>query len=82
MDKPNAETVIKSLSTQIGVLNSKIDKIEKLGSDGIIEWVRNEKGLIINAQKVLPFVYAHGFKIYLERYSETDIGSAVEDHNE
>ena len=82
MDKPEDETVIKSLSTQIGVLNSKIEKIELLGSNEEISWERNEKGLVIKAPKILPSNYAHAYKITLEGYTENAIGGDTEAHIE
>ena len=82
MDKPEDETVIKSLSTQIGVLNSKIEKIELLGSNEEISWERNEKGLVIKAPKILPSNYAHAYKITLEGYTENAIGGDTEAHVE
>ncbi|MDF9796469.1 alpha-L-fucosidase [Catalinimonas alkaloidigena] len=80
MDKPSGDIVIKSLSTQIGVLNSKIEKIELVGSDEKIAWERNDEGLIIRSPNKLPSDYAHAFKITLEGYTENDIGGTVEAH--
>lgn len=80
MDTPDNETVIKSLSTQIGVLNSKIVSIQLLGSNEKIDWERNEKGLIIKTPEVLPTKYAHAYKITLEGYTENEIASAVKAH--
>ena len=80
MDRPENEIVIKSLSTQLGVLNSKILKIELLGSKEKIKWVRNEKGLVIQSPKNFSTEYAHAFKIILEGYTENNIGGNVEDH--
>lgn len=80
MDTPDNETVIKSLSTQIGVLNSKIVNIQLLGSNEKIDWERNEKGLIIKTPEVLPTKYAHAYKITLEGYTENEIASAVKAH--
>ena len=80
MDAPKGLVVIKSLSTQLGVLNSDIEKIELLGSDEEIDWVRNEDGLIIKAPKHLPTAYAHAFRIMTEGYTETDIGGNESDH--
>ncbi|MFY0625811.1 MAG: alpha-L-fucosidase [Reichenbachiella sp.] len=82
MDKPVDEVVVKSLSTQIGVLNSKIEKIELLGSEEKINWERNERGLVIKAPKELPSDYGHSFKITLEGYKENDIGGTVEAHED
>ena len=80
LDKPRSKTIIKSLSTQIGALNSKIEKIELLGSAEKIEWERNAKGLIIKTPKKLPTAHAHAFKIMVEGYTENDIGGNVEAH--
>ena len=80
MDTPDKETVVKSLTTDIGLLNSKIEKIELLGSDENIIWERNERGLIIKAPKIFPSEYAHAYKITLEGYTENDIGGAVAAH--
>ncbi|SNR31514.1 alpha-L-fucosidase [Lutibacter agarilyticus] len=80
MDTPKNEILIKSLSTQIGVLNSTIEKVELLGSNEEIEWVRNEKGLIIKAPKQFSSEYAHAFKITMEGYKENNIGGAIDTH--
>lgn len=80
MDKPEGETVIKSLSTQLGVLNSKIENIELLGSNDTITWERNESGLVIKTPNELPSDYAHAYKITLEGYSENNIGGDVSAH--
>ncbi|MFY0652463.1 MAG: alpha-L-fucosidase [Cyclobacteriaceae bacterium] len=80
MDKPGEEIVIKSLSTQLGVLNSKIENIELLGSTEPLTWERNERGLVIKAPSSLPTEYASAFKITLEGYKENDIGGAIEAH--
>jgi alpha-L-fucosidase len=80
MDTPANEIVIKSLSTRIGVLNSKILKIELLGSKDEIKWERNEKGLVIQVPKTFPTEYAHAFRIVLEGYTENNIGGGVDAH--
>lgn len=80
MDAPKNEIVIKSLSTQIGVLNSTIEKVELLGSNEKIEWERNEKGLVIKAPKKLSSAYAHAFKITMEGYKENNIGGDIDTH--
>lgn len=82
MDTPKEEIVLKTLSTDIGVLNSKILNISLLGSNEKLEWDRNEKGLVIKAPKNLPSDYAHAFKIVLEGYTENDIGGNVEAHKD
>ncbi|TSE07399.1 alpha-L-fucosidase [Aquimarina algiphila] len=80
LDAPKDEIIIKSLTTQIGLLNSKIKNIQLLGSDEKIKWERNERGLVITVPKKLPTPYAHSFKITLEGYTENDIGGAVDAH--
>ena len=82
LDKPDDEIVMKTLSTQIGALNSKILNIELLGSKEKIEWVRDERGLVIKAPETFPSGYAHSFKIVLEGYQENDIGGTIEAHKE
>lgn len=80
MDKPEGEIILKSLSTAIGVLNSKIENISLLGSDETIKWVRDERGLVIQAPENLPTDYAHAFKIIMEGYKENNIGGAIDTH--
>ena len=82
MDKPSNETVIKTLSTDIGVLNSKITEITLLGSTEKIEWERNSNGLVIKAPKKVPSNYAHAYKIVLEGYTENNIGGDENAHTE
>ncbi|WP_137403647.1 alpha-L-fucosidase [Echinicola rosea] len=80
MDKPDGDIVLKTLSTDIGALNSKILEVSLVGSEEKLEWERNEKGLIIKKPAELPTGYAHCFKLTLEGYVENDIGGDVEDH--
>lgn len=80
LGKPEVATVIKTMSTQLGVLNSGIDKIELLGSNEKVVWKRNESGLVIQAPKKCPSDYAIAYKITLEGYKENDIGGNVADH--
>ena len=80
MDKPQGDIVMRTLSTQIGALNSKILNVELLGSQEKVKWERNEDGLIIQAPLSYPSNYAHAFRIVLEGYTETDIGGGVEIH--
>ncbi|AXT50229.1 alpha-L-fucosidase [Aquimarina sp. BL5] len=82
MDTPKDSIVIKSFSTKLGVLNSKIQNIQLLGSDERVAWERNEEGLVIQAPKEYPSKYAHAFKIVLEGYMENDIGGNVEAHKD
>lgn len=74
LDKPGKEIVIKTLSTQLGVLNNPIEKIELLGSNENLQWKRTNEGLVIKAPKSYPTDFAHCFKISLEGYKENDIG--------
>ena len=80
MDTPKEETILKTLSTDIGALNSKILKIELLGSNEKIEWVRDSRGVVIKAPKSVPSEYAHSYRITLEGYKENNIGGTVEAH--
>ena len=82
MDQPKGETVIKSLSTQLGVLNSSIKNINLLGSNEKVSWKKTEKGLIIKAPQKVPSSYAVAYKITLEGYVENDIGGEVDAHVE
>ena len=82
MDDPGKEVVLKTLSTDIGALNSKILNIELLGSDEEISWERDHRGVVIKAPKALPTKYAHCFKITLEGYTENAIGGAVDAHKD
>ncbi|GGZ87758.1 alpha-L-fucosidase [Algibacter mikhailovii] len=82
LDVPEDQIIIKSLSTQIGVLNSKIEDITLLGSNEKIEWKRTEEGLIIKPPKSYPSKFAFSFKIVLEGYTENDIGGDVEAHKD
>ncbi|MDO6470392.1 alpha-L-fucosidase [Maribacter sp. 1_MG-2023] len=80
MDTPDTEIVVKSLSTDIGVLNSKIESISLLGSKEEINWVKDERGLVIQAPSKLPSDYAHAFKVLLEGYKENNIGGNIDAH--
>ena len=80
MDKPADEIVIKSLTTDIGLLNSKIENIKLLGSDEKLSWERNSRGLIIKAPTKYPTEYAHAFKITMEGYTENNIGGDTKAH--
>ncbi len=80
MDKPVGELVLKTLTTEIGALNSKIKEITLLGSDEKISWIRNERGVVIQVPKTFPTEYAHAFRIVLEGYVENNIGGKVDAH--
>ena len=80
MDKPGEEIVLKALSTDLGVLNSAIQKVSLLGSNEELKWKRDGRGLVIQSPKSLPTAYAHAFKIVTQGYSENDIGGNVTAH--
>ncbi|MBU2912624.1 MULTISPECIES: alpha-L-fucosidase [Reichenbachiella] len=80
MDKTENDIVMKTLSTDIGVLNSQILEVSLLGSDEKLSWKRNHKGLVITAPKQWPGNYAYAFKIKLEGYVENNIGGDVAAH--
>ncbi|WP_282035796.1 alpha-L-fucosidase [Saccharicrinis aurantiacus] len=78
MDSPKKDIVIKTFSTDLGVVNNPIQNVSLLGSDEKLEWERNSKGLVIKAPKNLPTQHAHSFKITFEGYREADIGGEIE----
>ncbi|APU09156.1 alpha-L-fucosidase [Cellulophaga lytica] len=80
MDTPKKEITVKSLSTAIGVLNSKIENISLLGSNEKISWKRDQRGLVIAKPAKLPTKYAHAFKVSLEGYKENNIGGTIDAH--
>ncbi|WP_282049463.1 alpha-L-fucosidase [Maribacter aquivivus] len=80
LDTPTNEIIVKSLSTEIGVLNSKIENITLLGSSEKINWVKDERGLVIQAPSKMPSKYAHAFKVLLEGYTENNIGGNIDAH--
>ncbi|MDC0584756.1 alpha-L-fucosidase [Bacteroidales bacterium] len=82
LDKPEEKITIRTLSSYIGVLNAKIEKITLVGSDEKITWERTNEGLIINAPSNYPSEYAHAFKIVTEGYRENDIGGNVDAHED
>lgn len=71
---------MKTLSTDIGALNSAILEVQLIGSTEKLKWERNEKGLVIQKPSSFPTEYAHAFKITLEGYKENNIGGDVEAH--
>jgi len=82
MDKPEGEIVMKTLSTDIGVLNSKIIDVSLVGSNESLQWERNSRGLVVKAPKAFPTPYAHAFKISMEGYKENDIGGNIDAHKD
>ncbi|NJB35203.1 alpha-L-fucosidase [Croceivirga sp. JEA036] len=82
LDAPTKDITLKTLSTDIGALNSAILKVELLGSNEEVQWERNAKGLVIKKPNTLPTEYAHAFKITLEGYTENDIGGNEDAHKD
>ena len=82
MDKPEEEILMKTLSTDIGALNSKIMSVSLLGSDEKLAWERNSRGLVIKPPRLYPTDYAHAFKIVMEGYKENDIGGNEDAHKD
>ncbi|KXX70557.1 alpha-L-fucosidase [Flammeovirga sp. SJP92] len=78
MDTPKGDIKIKSLSTAIGLLNNKIEKVTLLGSDEELQWERTDEGLIIKRPKSFPTEFAHAFRILSEGYRETELGGEFE----
>ncbi|MEM6644441.1 MAG: alpha-L-fucosidase [Bacteroidota bacterium] len=82
MDHPDQEIVMKSLSTDIGVLNSRILSVTLLGSTERLKWERDTRGLVVSLPHALPQAHAYCFKILLEGYTENDIGGNVAAHED
>lgn len=80
LDDPKGEIVLKTLSTDIGVLNSEILSVSLIGSDAEIEWERSSRGLVLQTPSTLSSNYAHAFKITLKGYSENNIGGDTAAH--
>lgn len=80
LDKPEGPLVIRTMSTMLGVLNSKIEHIELLGSQEDLLWERDERGLVISTPEKMPTEHAHVFKLTLEGYRENDIGGNIAAH--
>ncbi|PHN92820.1 alpha-L-fucosidase [Maribacter sp. 6B07] len=80
LDEPKGDVIMKTLSTDIGALNSAILEVQLIGSTEKLKWERNEKGLVIQKPSSFPTEYAHAFKITLEGYKENNIGGDVEAH--
>ncbi|MGJ8693363.1 MAG: alpha-L-fucosidase [Thalassotalea sp.] len=74
MDVPKSDIVIKTLSTELAVLEGKIKSIELLGSDGPVKWQLNRSGLVIIKPKHIPSNYAITYKINLFHEGEVGIG--------
>ena len=77
MDDPDDATIVKSLSTQLGVLNGNIENVTLLGSDEDINWERTEEGLVIQNPSSFPTEYAHAYKVTMEGYRETGIDGDI-----
>jgi alpha-L-fucosidase len=74
MDKPNGDITIKSLSSDLSILEGTIDRIEMLGSDEVIKWQQTANGLQIKRPKTIPSDFAISFKITLIHHEEVGIG--------
>ncbi|AWB65188.1 alpha-L-fucosidase [Saccharobesus litoralis] len=74
MDKPSQDIVIKTLSSDLSLLDAKIEKIEMLGSNEPVEWSIQSSGLVIKQPQSVPSDFAVGYKISLEHEKEWGIG--------
>ena len=63
---PTKKIVIKSLA-EGGILNTKIKKIELMGSSKKVKWKRSKNGLTIKSWKNMPGEQVNGFKIITEK---------------
>ena len=59
---PQKDIVIKTLA-EGGILNSKIEQIELMGSKEKLKWKRTDEALTITLPKTLPGKIVNGFKI-------------------
>ncbi|MEM1581815.1 MAG: alpha-L-fucosidase [Candidatus Bathyarchaeia archaeon] len=60
---PLEEATVKSLSTILRLYPEEIEKIELLGMDEPLEWVRNEDGLKVKMPKEKPCEHAYTLRI-------------------
>ncbi|MER2494389.1 alpha-L-fucosidase [Catenovulum sediminis] len=74
LDKPQADIIVKTLSTDLTLLDGEIDSIEMLGSGQKVHWQHNSEGLVINKPHTIPNDYAVGYKINLKIAKEIGIG--------
>ncbi len=74
MDVPDTDIVIETLNTNLSVLQTKIEKIEMLGSKQTVNWQRNAQGLVIQKPVSIPSDFAIGYKVTLFHEDEVGIG--------
>ncbi|MEM2939763.1 MAG: alpha-L-fucosidase, partial [Candidatus Bathyarchaeia archaeon] len=63
LNRPLEEATVKSLSTILRLYPEEIEKIELLGMDEPLEWVRNEDGLKVKMPKEKPCEHAYTLRI-------------------
>ncbi len=68
---------INSLSTNLGILNNNIKKVELLGGTEVINWERNVSGLIIKGLKLYTSQFEHAYRIICEGYQVQILGGEV-----
>ncbi|MEM9079440.1 MAG: alpha-L-fucosidase [Verrucomicrobiota bacterium] len=74
MDKPESDIVVKTLSTDLSVLDAKIESISLLGSDEKVEWTLDGEGLKIQKPTNIPNDFALTYKLNLLNEKEHGIG--------
>lgn len=74
LDSPTKDIKIKSLSTDLTMLDGPILDISVLGSDQEVDWVHNAEGLTITKPSTVPSTIAVGYKITLQTSQEVGIG--------
>ena len=74
MDKPTSDIKVKTLGTDITLLDGDIASVEMLGSDQKVEWSRNTDALTIKKPASVPNDFAVGYKIKLKLAKEVGIG--------
>ena len=68
MDKPTKDIVVKSLGSDMTLLDGKITNISMLGSDQKVDWEVTANGLVIKQPKSVPTDFATGYKLNIKNH--------------
>lgn len=74
MDTPTQDIHVKTLGSDLTLLDGKIANIELLGSNETVQWEITPQALIIKLPNTIPTDFATGFKIDLQLENEIGIG--------
>ncbi|WP_017446900.1 alpha-L-fucosidase [Gayadomonas joobiniege] len=74
MDKPSDDILVKTLGSDLTLLDGAIENISMLGSSQTVEWQQTPDGLKIKKPKQIPNEFAVGYKISLKLAKEYGIG--------